>query len=131
MSIAGLALVFAVTPILAGPPANQLPEPGTPNCFGKMVSYHAREYKGIGRWVRVFFGLHPQDKLNEWRDYCVGEEPEPTPTPTIAPSPSPTINPTVTPSPSPTLGPTPTPTLTPNPTSTPTPEPTFDPGSGF
>ncbi|OME66698.1 hypothetical protein BSK65_22075 [Paenibacillus odorifer] len=62
-----------------------------------------------------------------WYPYG-GEEPPPTPTPTVTPTPTPTVTPTptptVTPTPTPTVTPTPTPTVTPTPTPTVTPTPT-------
>jgi serine protease AprX len=63
------------------------------------------------------------------RDFAVGgqSDPEPTPTPTPEPTPTPTPDPTPTPTPDPTPEPTPTPTPTPEVTPTPTPEPTPQP----
>ncbi len=62
-------------------------------------------------------------------DFKVGEQPDPTPTPTPDPTPTPTPDPTPTPTPDPTPTPTPdpTPTPTPDPTPTPTPDPTPTP----
>ncbi|MEK4344623.1 choice-of-anchor A family protein [Paenibacillus sp. FSL P4-0184] len=62
-----------------------------------------------------------------WYPYG-GEEPPPTPTPTVTPTPTPTVTPTptptVTPTPTPTVTPTPTPAVTPTPTPAVTPTPT-------
>ncbi|HET6890749.1 MAG TPA: S8 family serine peptidase [Pyrinomonadaceae bacterium] len=52
-------------------------------------------------------------------DFRVGEDPEPTPTPTPEPTPTPTPEPTPTPTPEPTPTPTPEPTPTPTPTACP------------